>query len=119
MMKNLNQHILFISRTLLYLLAVILPAFHPAIAVSHDLYTKVSLIFLLPISMILSYHFAPPKNPLRGFLILIVVLLLTIIIFFPFNRALFFPIFISLWGFFSTLLIFNAQGRFPISHTFL
>jgi len=117
MMKNLNQHILFISRTLLYLLAVILPAFHPAIAVSHDLYTKVSLIFLLPISMILSYHFAPPKNPLRGFLILIVVLLLTIIIFFPFNRALFFPIFISLWGFFSTLLIFNAQGRFPIFGT--
>ncbi len=117
MMNNLNHHILFISRILLYLLAIILPAFHPAIAIAHDLYSKISLIFLLPVSMILAYVFQPPKNPIRGLLILIATLFLSIIFFFPFNRALFFPILISLWGFFSTLLIFNAKGRFPFLGT--
>ncbi|GIX42205.1 MAG: hypothetical protein KatS3mg129_1938 [Leptospiraceae bacterium] len=116
-MKVIQKHLLFISRTTLYLLAVILPIFHPAIAVPHDIYTKISLIFLLPISMFLAYYYKPPKSFIKGFLILIITLFLICLIFFPFNRAILFPIFISLWGFFSTLLIFNTKGRFPFLGT--
>lgn len=112
-MKHLKFHLLFISRIILYLMAVIIPAFHPAIAVAHDIYTKVSLIFLLPISMILAYYFSPPKSIFKGFLFLIFIEIVSILIFFPLNRAIFFPIIIGLWGFISTLIIFNVKGRFP------
>ncbi len=109
-MKN---HILFISRTILYLLAVILPAFHPAIAVYHDIYTKISLLFLLPLSMIVGYFFVPPRRSfIKGFFLLILITITTILIFLPLNRGIFFPILIALWGYISTVIIFYGKGRF-------
>lgn len=112
----MNNHILFISRLILYLLAVIIPMFHPAIAIAHDLYTKISFFFLLPISMIIAYTFVPPKNLLKGISLLFFLIFISLF-FFPFNRAIFFPIFIALWGYLSTIIIFNARGRFPFLGT--
>lgn len=114
----MDLKILFITRLFLYILAVILPAFHPAIAIGHDLYTKVSLFFLLPLGMIFGYYFTLPfKSFLKGTLIFLTVLFITTFIFFPLNKGIFFPILVGLWGFISTILIFRGQGRFPLFAT--
>ncbi len=114
----MDSKILFFTRTLLYFLALIVPIFHPAIAVGHDLYTKVSLLFLLPLGMIFGYYFTLPKKSLiKGFLIYFLVNLITSFIAFPLNLGIFFPILIGFWGFFSTIIIFRGQGRFPIIAT--
>ncbi|MCS7205563.1 MAG: transglutaminase domain-containing protein [Leptospiraceae bacterium] len=117
-MKFLQEHALFITRFFLYITALIFPFFHPAIAVSHDLYTKITLLFLLPLSMIFGYFLIPPRWDFKKSLItLMVIFFVTSLIFFPFDMSLLFPFAVVLWGYFSTLLIFQSQGKFPFFAT--
>ena len=52
---------LFITRLMLYFTAVILPATHPAMAVSYDVLSRMVWLFLVPIQMMIAYGLSPRR----------------------------------------------------------
>ncbi len=103
---------LFYSRLILYFLAILIPFFHPAIAVSYDIYLKITLFILVPSGFLIAFYFQPPRlSIIKGFLFLLFFILIMSFLFYPID-AILFPIGITLWSYFSTLLIFNGGGRF-------
>ncbi|MFN3604742.1 MAG: transglutaminase-like domain-containing protein [Leptonema sp. (in: bacteria)] len=114
----MDTKILFVTRLVLYFLAIILPALHPAIAVGYDLYTKVSLFFLLPFGIITGYYYTlPQKSFKKGLFVFLSSNLILSLAIFPFGLGVLFPISIGLWGFLSTVFIFRGQGRFSLLAT--
>ncbi|MFW5994650.1 MAG: transglutaminase-like domain-containing protein [Spirochaetia bacterium] len=61
---------LFTSRLVLYLIAVTVPAVHPAVVVGYDMQAALIWFVLVPIEMVIAYALAPPRMSLHGWLLL-------------------------------------------------
>lgn len=59
---------LFITRLILYLTAVSIPALHPAVVVGYELQGILVWFILVPLEMIIAYAFAPPRMRLSAWL---------------------------------------------------
>lgn len=117
-MKVSQNLLLFLSRLFLYVLAILFPLFHPAIVVSHDLYAKVTLFFLLPLSFFFGFYLTPPRMGYgKSFSLLLLITLLVSLPVFSFQVSLVFPVAVVLWGYISTMLIFQSRAKFPFFAT--
>jgi len=56
-----STQLLFFTRLLLYLIAFLIPAFHPAVAVAYDRPGWWLWFFLVPGEMIIAFYLAPPR----------------------------------------------------------
>ncbi|TVQ19782.1 MAG: hypothetical protein EA382_15965, partial [Spirochaetaceae bacterium] len=61
--------VLFISRMLLYLTAVLVPAFHPAVVVGYEGTGILIWFVLVPLEMVIGWFFAPPRLSVREWLV--------------------------------------------------
>ena len=61
--------VLFLSRLTLYLIAIAVPVFHPAVVVGYETHSALIWFGLVPLEMIIAYAFGPPVLRLRTWLL--------------------------------------------------
>jgi hypothetical protein len=105
---------LFFSRLFLYLAAVSIPLFHPAVAVSYDRLTLIAYMILVPLFMAFAFYIRRPRVS-AGAEIWVPLITLGFIVPIASGATLDFwlPIGAAAYSYLSTRTVFSASGRGP------
>lgn len=108
------MHLLFFSRLALYMVAFLIPAFHPAVAVAYDWLNRVTFFVLLPASMFAAHYARPPRfRRLHGLGLMGVLYAGTVLFVTGPDWSALIPLVVMVLTYVWTFLVFNGQGRFP------
>lgn len=104
--------LLFLSRLLLYVVALAAPVLHPAVVISYDVRTALIWFALVPLQMGIAYFLAPPRmRPGRWLLTSLLVLLAFAGAVSGFDSSFQLALLAGAGGFLSTVLVFHIGAR--------
>jgi hypothetical protein len=118
------MHVLFYTRLFLYLLALSIPMFHPAIVVPYDTVGTLVWFLLMPGEMFIAYYLGPPRFSLKVWLGSALALVAAFMLLFaPFDSYALLAVAVGIGSFLLTALIFRigqrAESVFFIEQFFL
>ncbi len=104
---------LFITRLVLYLLAVAIPYFHPAVVVPYDRVSRWVWFILVPLEMILAYGFKGRLRWYAGPLAGLAAIGFSVLVITGLSQEALFVSIAGLVGYVWTVLVFRQTGRGP------
>lgn len=104
--------LLFLSRLLLYVVALAAPVLHPAVVISYDVRTALIWFGLVPLQMVIAYFLAPPRmRPGRWLLTSLLVLLAFAAAVSGLDSSFQLAVAAGAGGFLTTVLVFHVGAR--------
>ncbi len=110
-MFNRRFIILFYARLWIYLVAVSIPLFHPAVVVSYDSIIRWLWFLLVPAQMHIAFFLSPPKFSWKLWLgASLALMVLSVLIFTGFTGSIGLFLLVQAAAFASTVLVFRSRG---------
>ena len=110
-MFNRRFVVLFYSRLCIYLVAVSIPIFHPAVVVSYDALIRWLWFLLVPVQMHIAFYLSPPKFSWKIWLgASLGLMALSVLIFTGFTGPIVLFLLVQAAAFITTVLVFRSHG---------